>query len=517
MSKKNNIRAPSNVYEFGSYSNFWQSISGIVYKNSKYSSDYIKDLIKDPMTNNKEIRDLSREIYSSSGLYSNVIDYMTSLMTLDRVIVPKTKSSNKQIEVKTLIETILFKLKDKEFIRDMLWRAMIDGIAVSYFESAKPPVNNQKFMNDYQVRSITEINEADMNVSVYTMPTDYIQIVGIKNGSYIVAFNLDYFNNGSEESVENKLRKYPKEIRQAYQEKQKNNTNLPNWYILDSNKTIVLKIRSSRDEKWGRPLVLQAIQDILYDDFWTDTKRGVLSEINGRIFYMEFPQGKETGSSALTQTQQKKQHELVRDGILKRGTTSGTNFFSVASGTKINKLDVDTSIFKDECEEKLRVDICTDLGFAASLLSGVSSSYSSQQNNLQLVLSQVYAWVESISYELVKVINAAFLENESVYIYYLPCSIVNRKEFVNQMKELYTLGHGSLSAWIASTGINPEAYLTLMQMELDEKWDEKFKPHLTSYTATQNEKGRPESENLTNENTVQSKTNNSNYNPKVWG
>ena len=44
-------------------------------------------------------------------------------------------------------------------------------------------------------------------------------------------------------------------------------------------------------------------------------------------------------------------------------------------------------------------------------------------------------------------------------------SIVNRKDFINQMKELYTLGHGSLSAWIASTGINPEAYLSFMEME----------------------------------------------------
>ena len=131
-----------------------------------------------------------------------------------------------------------------------------------------------------------------------------------------------------------------------------------------------------------------------------------------------------------------------------------------------------------------------------------------------VILSNI-GWVESISYEPVKVINSAFLTNNLVYIYYLPCSIVNRKEFVNQMKELYTLGHGSLSAWIASTGINPEAYLTLMQMELDEKWDKKFKPHLTSYTATQNEKGRPETEDLTNENTVQSKTNNSNGTPKV--
>ena len=472
------------------------------------SFDELAEIIKNPMDNNEELRNLSKEIYSSSGIFSNVIDYMTSILTLDRIVISKSKRNKERTE------NILRKIKDKEFIRDMLFRAMIYGVSVSYLETAKKPRNNQKFMAEYDVKSTSEINSNELNVSVCNLPIDYIQIVGIKNGSYEIAFDLNYFTNFSGEKLENKLKRYPKEIREAFSKRSKN-SGLPNWYVLDASKTITLKIRSSREEKWGRPLVLQAIKDILYSDYWTNTKRNVLSEINSRIFYMEFPQGKEPGTSALTQNQQKQQHEMVKDGILKRANSGGTNFFSVASGTKINKLDVDTSLFKDECEKDLKNDICTDLGFAASLLSGVSSSYSSQQNNLQLIISQVYSWVESISYELVKAINENLINGKKIDIYYLPCSIVNRKEFVNQMKELYTLGRGSLSAWIASTGINPEAYLSLMEMEKEEKWDEKFKPHLTSFTATSNDKGRPENTDSFNENTDKSKSNNSNNTPRV--
>lgn len=468
------------------------------------------------MENNVEIRRLSREIYSTSGLYSNIVDYMTSLLTLDRIIISKSEDIQKRKDDKLIMETCLKKIKDKEFIRDMLFRAMLDGVAASYLETSKEIKDDRKFMSDFEVKSISEINSSKINVSVCNLPVDYIEIVGIKNGSYQIAFDLNYFYDCKGEKLENKLRRYPKEIRDAYYKRSKN-MSLPNWFVLDNNRTIVLKIRSSREEKWGPPLVLQAIQDILYADYWTNTKRNVLSEINSRIFYMEFPQGKEPGTSALTQSQQKQQHEMVKSGILKRGNSGGTNFFSVASGTKINKLDVDTSLFKDECEKDLKNDICTDLGFAASLLPGTSSSYSSQQNNLQLVISQVYSWVESISYELVKAINSLIIKDkkEQIDIYYLPCSIVNRKEFVNQMKELYTLGHGSLSAWIASTGINPDAYLSLMEMEKADKWDEKFKPHLTSFTATSNNKGRPENPDLTNGNTDKSKSNNSNNTPKV--
>jgi len=497
-------------FESNSYWSYQGASSG------KYSSlvsnisfDELKELIKNPMENNEEIRHLSREIYSISGLYSNVVDYMTSLLTLDKIIISKSK------ENKQRVESVLKKIKDKEFIRDMLFRAMLDGIAVSYFETSAKTKDNRKFLSDHDVKSVSEINSEVKNASICNLPTDYIQIIGIKNGNYEVAFNLDYFTNFRGEKIENKLRRYPKEIREAFY-KYSQNKELSKWVMLDSYKTIVLKIRSSREEKWGRPLVLQAIQDVLYSDYWTNTKRNVLSEINSRIFYMEFPQGKEPGTSALTQNQQRQQHEMVKNGILKRGNSGGTNFFSVASGTKINKLDVDTSLFKDECEKDLKNDICTDLGFAASLLSGVSSSYSSQQNNLQLVISEIYSWVESVSYELVKVINQNIIKDKKnpIDIYYLPCSSVNRKEFVSQMKELYTLGHGSLSAWIASTGISPEAYLSLMEMEKIEKWDEKFKPHLTSFTATSNDKGRPENSNPTSENTQKSKTNNSNNVPR---
>lgn len=506
-----------NNFEVNSFWGYQNASSGN-YSDLLFGNSYenLKELIRNPMDNNMEIRHLSREIYSVSGLYSNIIDYMTSLLTLDRIIISKSKSEKKRKNNKSKMEMCLKKIKDKEFIRDMLFRAMLDGIAVSYLEISNNLSNNQKFMSDFDVKSISEINSKKFNVSVCNLPADYIQIVGIKNGSYQVAFDLNYFTNCEGEKLENKLRRYPKEIRNAFYKCSKN-MNLSNWFVLDNNRTIVLKIRSSREEKWGRPLVLQAIQDILYSDYWTNTKRNVLSEINSRIFYMEFPQGKEPGTSALTQTQQKQQHELVKNGILKRGNSGGTNFFSIASGTKINKLDVDTSLFKDECEKDLKNDICTDLGFAASLLSGTSSSYSSQQNNLQLVISQVYSWVESISYELVKSINTLIIRDKEnqVEIYYLPCSIVNRKEFVNQMKELYTLGHGSLSAWIASTGINPEAYLSLMEMEKTEQWDEKFKPHLTSFTSTSKDKGRPENTDFFNQNTDKSKANNSNNTPKI--
>ena len=46
------------------------------------------------------------------------------------------------------------------------------------------------------------------------------------------------------------------------------------------------------EEAWGRPLCLAAIKNILYSSYFNDTKQSTLSELNNRIIYQEFPEGR---------------------------------------------------------------------------------------------------------------------------------------------------------------------------------------------------------------------------------
>lgn len=136
--------------------------------------------------------------------------------------------------------------------------------------------------------------------------------------------------------------------------------------------------------------------------------------------------------------------------------------------------------------------------------------------NLDLVAAEIFSWIEQLQNEFNKVINENIIQDRKdfVEVYYLPITYINRKETIDNMKELYTLGRGSLIAWISATGFKSEAYLALMDYELAEGFEEKYKPHLTSFTATDQESGRPSIDNPTNENTIKSKTNNSNSRPK---
>lgn len=534
--KKNYYRPPQNkvveqnsqheettkiINEFNSYR------SSMAYSNyyfglnvfDIYTPEQLASLVKDPMANNQVLRELSLILYGTNGVYTNTVDYLTAMPTLDRVIVPHGKSANKKKQNKELMESTLRSIKDKEIVRDALFRGMIEGVAFYYFETTSRPQSNNKMMTDYDVESIIEINELGINASIISLPVDYTRIVGIKNSSYVLAFNLDYFDIAEGESREKKLRKYPKEIRDAYTARKNNGAgNSGNWVILDNTKTIVHKIRSKREERYGRPLVLAAISDILYSDYFTQTKRNVLDEINNRIIYQTFPEGKDKGTSALTKQQQQSQHDAVKGAVMNKNNRGGISFFSVAAGTKINAIEAsNTDIFDDKYESNLNDKISLDMGIAGALLNGVGSgSYAAQEQNLELITSQLFQWIEQIQSELNKCISENIIQDSKnwVEVRYLPMTHVNKGKMVGYMKELYLQGKGSLSLWASACGISPDVFFALLDQELEEDIENKYPVHQTSYTLSGNDKssGRPITDDPT-ENTVASRSNNGNAMP----
>lgn len=489
---------------------------------SAFTPEEIKMIIKDPITNHSITRKLSMFVYNSEGVVTNAIDYMTSLPCLDRVVYGKKRlfHKTKLNNNKDLMLSTLDTINDKQFIRDVLFTDMNEGTSFYYFETTSKQTDRTRFMRDYDVENIVEICDFGLNAVMVPLPYEYCKIVGRKNGRYVIAFNLRYFDDYTGEEKDKKLRKYPVEISNGYKEWVRGNKSSSNWLVLDNNHTIAHKIKCKISEPWGRPLAIAAISDILYQDEFVDTKRNILRELNNKIIYQTLPEGKDKGSCALTKNQQQDQHDKVKSAVLQKNNRGGTSFFTVAAGTKIDSLDVSTAdIFDEKNESDLTDKIALDIGIAASLLNGSGSgNYSSQQNNLELINAQIYSWVQEIQTELNYVINACIIKDKKnkVEVYYLPTSLVNRKNFFEMMKSLYLEAGGSYTFLVASTGLKPEVYFNVLDEEVENKIFDKYKPHLTSYTATsKNDKGgRPENSNPDNESTIQTKANNSNNQPK---
>lgn len=522
---RNNKKPINQNNQQSSYENcsFYSPIASYYYFgmdiSKYYSVEELDKMVSKPMEYNKVLRDLSLMLYGKNGTYTNTVDYTCALPMLNHIAIAKGKSIKKKQKNIALMELTLEHIKDKEFIRDALFKGMTEGIAFYYFEVVTAPNQNKKFLSDYEATAITEINdlsETGYNTHIISLPTDYTQIVWRKNSSYVIAFNLEYFKKVDFIPLEQKIKQFPKEIREAYSEWVSNKYKTNKWVVLDNSKTIVHKIRSKLDEKWGRPTVLAAINDILYGDYFTKTKRKVLDEINNQLIYQVFPEGKEKGTPALTKQQQTEQHQTVKNAILSKNNKGGTSFFSVTAGTKIESIDAaNTDIFDEKNEKNLDDKIALGLGVASALLNGVGSgSYSAQQQNLKLISAQAFEWIEQIESELNKCISANIIKdkNNPVVCKYLPMTRANDLETIGNFKDLYLQGAGSISFWIAACGVSPDIYFAKLDQEIEMGIYDKYKPHMTSFTMSgnnDNSAGRPRTDNPS-DNTIASRANNGN-------
>lgn len=514
----NSSNKSDSSFEYNSYSAI-NSIFDPLFSCGVYdyfNKEEIGCVLRNPILNHNTAIRLSEFVYTKNGIVANSIDYMTSLPCLDRIVISKNKRTSKSIQAsKDLMKSTLETIDDKKFIRDALFTEMLDGIAFYYFDTRQKSFDRNKFMSDYDVENIVEINEAGINASIITLPWRYTKIVGKKNGRYVLAFNLRYFDDFTGDTLERKLRKYPKEIVDAYNKK-KSSVTTGDWVVLDNDKTMCRKIKCKDTEPWGRSLVIAALEDVLYKDYFTDTKRNVLDEINNKIIYQTFPEGKDKGSCALTKKQQEDQHAAVKQAVMNKNSRGGISFFSVAAGTKINDVDVSTDIFDNNNESDLNSQISVDLGICASLIGAMETgSFAAGTNNLEMINAQLYSWVYEWQKELNHVINKNIIQNDKakVEVYYFPTSFVNRKSFFDSMKSLYDVG-GSLSFLIASAGVDVDAYLAVLDSEIAEGYFNKYLPHLTSSTISKDDKvtGRPTTDTPT-DNTVKSQNNNGNSLP----
>ena len=94
-----------------------------------YTPEQLTDLVRNPIENNDILRKVSLMLYGSNGTYTNTVDYMTAMATLDKVIVPHGKNANKRKKNKEIMESTLSCIKDKEIVRDALFKGMVEGVA----------------------------------------------------------------------------------------------------------------------------------------------------------------------------------------------------------------------------------------------------------------------------------------------------------------------------------------------------------------------------------------------------
>jgi hypothetical protein len=487
-----------------------------------YDIKSIQRFASNPQAHNCELRKLAWWAYHANGTVSSAIDALKSIYTLDSVVVCRGKGGSpaRKAKSKAMMESALEAIRYKQVIRDAIFKSANDGMYIGYFDVRRNAPHKRETLSDLDVSGIAEAcgANAELNATVTPLPIDYVRIVGRRNNSYVVAFDLRFFQCMREDERDRALKAYPAEIRDAWG-KYGDGRGGESWVVLDNEKTIAIKIKSGVSDPYGIPFSVAALDDIDYAKYFVDSKRKLLDSVNNQVIYEVFPEGQAKGSSSLSGTQQKQQHDTVKSALFNKKNRHGISFFSLASGTKLDKVKVDVDLLDEKNENGIKDAVNKGLGVSATALDGSSSgNFAATTLNLEVVASHVYSWIEEIALELNKCINANILKDPSCRseLYILPTTFVNRSSQVGYMKELYESGKGSLTAWIASTGFRADVYLALMDYEREEDFENAYPVHKTSYNMQSGDDpgGRPEKPGSAVPSTVSTKANNSNGAPK---
>ena len=457
-----------------------------------YDSQDIIRMAADPMNNIEALRKWSKWAYYANGVVSTAIDSIVSLHTLDYIVTAKQKKAGTERggykASMDKMNSVLRSMRYKEIIRDIIFHEANEGMYIGYMETRGQEIDKRSMLSDADILNITEINSAGVNVAVVSLPLEYTRIIGRRNNCYEVAFDLRYFNSLPEPERKRALQGFPKQIREGWEKYTASEFGAgETWLRLDWKRTIVVKIKSGISDPYGVPFAVAALDDIDYANYFINTKRYVLDSVDNQIYYETFPEGEKKGASALTTSQQAEQHNVVKQALTQRRNASGTAFFSLAAGTTMDYLPVDISILDEENEDSISEDVNEDLGFSAAALSGSSTgNYATATLNLNIVASKVFAWIEDIVDELNKCLSYNVIRDSNYKVEFriLPVTFANRDSQVQYLSDLYARGKGSLLAWVAATGMNADDYLSLMDYELAEDFENKYPVHKTSYTLT---------------------------------
>ena len=481
------------------------SLSYNSFSMSRLDTDYIsmsdlKQYIKYPMIYNEILRTISRQSYSSNGIYGQTIDRIIALPTLSYITTLRSKLP-KMKEKKDKFNTILKMLNIDRTTRDILRHLLIDGEYIGTLRDTS--ASNKKIDTSmFTIESIDRLEglSLDDNFMIQPLDLDYCKIIGFQNNISIAAFDMMYFDQFKLNGLLNEIKNFPKTFVKAYMDYRKDSSK--RWFILDYRKTIALKAKANEIDAHGIPFGISAFSDMKLSNDYDDSQYQLISELASSIYYIILPEGEKKGSSSLNSTQQKEVIEAFKGAV--KVNTSGNiakiSTLSLAPGTEINRLSKDSSLIKDTLSDENMKKVATGLGIASSALNAESNSANlgSLQINLDLISAQVFQYINEIAREETRVINEHLdiLPKDYIDIKFLPITWLNKKDVYEKAKDLFTLAGGSRQFLIAAAGFDPSDYLSICDEEIEMGFDEKYLPHITSFTASDNADTANEDGNL---------------------
>jgi hypothetical protein len=457
---------------------------------AKYTGTQVKKMLANHVSNASQLRDMSDYLYNSNGIYRRLIDTAKNLVSYENVITPLTPQKVNFKKYQTNYAKV------KEYLWDCNLEATLDDI---FFKLGK----------------YGRYSAYDRGTYLQPLPLDYTRIIGIsKDGNSIIQFNFQYFEQFSN-MRERKLqldgfdpifKKMYMDYKRGVDNPKVNFESDLNWRTLPHEFTYTFKIGSNMDSKEGMGMLYGSVDDILFYEEIRDLDRAVISSQRRKIIVQQLPVDK-NGDSILGEEEIRQAHENLKSLL-----PPNVGCLTVLGGTKFDDIPLQLSALEKGKMKEVQDDVLMGSGIGEGALKG--GNFSTGVLNIEVItntLLKILKQIESIWF------NRKFKKltdsNYRFKLKFLGITSMNREDIIKSFDGLLDKG-GNLTASINARGFEVQEYMDILELENELGYKDKFKPLLTSFTATGKEPGAPEGSGEGGDNTDKSSENGSNNNPK---
>lgn len=200
-----------------------QQLQYIFHKN--FNKDDVTNWVANPEKYEKQLRNLSRFLYDSSSHYKRLIQYFSTMLTFDYIVMPYGLKANK------ITEKLKQNIQDKYVnVANYLETMNLKHEFLKVCEKAW--VDDAVYLYEYRL---------DDSYFLETLNPDYCQINGIEDGCYVFSFNFKYFDSYPKE-----LDRFAPEFKEKYLIYKANKKDFK-WQEIDSANSMCLKINENID------------------------------------------------------------------------------------------------------------------------------------------------------------------------------------------------------------------------------------------------------------------------------
>lgn len=486
-----------------------EELVNMVFNTNRFSAGIIKDVddktlqmwLANPKQYREELNKYAVYQYITNGDIFQLFDLIRVLPNLNYKV--KTLKINKSNERHTLeCRRVLKNINHKELTRDILSQLTSCGTLVGLWVGKENPKSKD-------IPHLMIFDDLE-----YFFPGRRI------NGKWTVWCDLSYFDQAIDEDKKidliNNMNPY---IEYKDYKKFKDKGDKYRFIEFPIDRSVCLRTHTvRRNQRFGLPWNTQSISDIKHKEKLRNLEKVASNKVMNAVAVLTLgvKDSQDSTYKKLGEKLTKSTFDAVKKGLMSN-EDGEASVVGLPEWAKLEYPSQKTDVLNPDKMDSINSDIRNSIGISSVLTNGQGGNYASAKLNLDIIFSRIGELLEIIEMEVYNKLFKLILPStvsDDYYMEYEKNSPLTNKEKADILSKLHDKGY-SLRYLVESVGLDFNEFIDNSIYEIEElKLREKIVPPLSTYTATSDDVGNNTSDDNNNENTIKSKEQDGNNNPK---